>query len=334
MSTDMARPAASERLVRLMALPAWVGRHPGASIQEAAKHFDVDSEQLRQDILTLWMTGLPGMAGGDLVDFDYDALEEDGELYLTQGLGLDAPVRLSRHEAASLLLVLRVLCQSLRADRSIAAGLEQAQLTIQASLEEMGEFSCAGNPSPAAEPTVRNDDGAKVDRSAVIEQVRQALREHRELHLEYVSANDVRTSRDVEPLKLMGDGSHLTLRAWCHQAKAERDFRLDRVLGAQVLTGAVTHRLVARRRRPTADLRPLLELTLAPTGRWLVEEIPCESATELDDGRWHVVVRGRDEDWLVRLVLSAGRHVLAVRPDALRERAIAAAKAGMAAYAD
>ncbi|SPT54018.1 Proteasome accessory factor C [Actinomyces bovis] len=329
----MARPAGSERLVRLMALPAWVSAHPGVSLQEAARHFNVEAEQLRQDILTLWMTGLPGMAGGDLVDFDYDALEEDGELYLTQGLGLDAPVRLSRHEAASLLLALRVLQGVFANDHNTAAALAQTQVVIQAALE--------GHASPSSQATAAQPSAAASSHpkatlqqaaSNVIERVRQALREHRLLHLEYVSANDVHTSRDVEPLNLSGDGSHLTLKAWCHHAQAERDFRLDRVLSAQLLEGTVTHRLVNRRRKAAADQRPRMELTLAPTGRWLVEEIPCESATELEDGRWRVVVRGRDEYWLTRLVLSAGRHVLAVEPAALRQRAAAAAQAGLAAY--
>ena len=39
------------------------------------------------------------------------------------------------------------------------------------------------------------------------------------------------------------------------------------------------------------DQHPVAVLTLAPTGRWLVEEIPCESATEMDDGRWRVVLQ-------------------------------------------
>lgn len=330
----MARPSGPERLARLMALPAWVGAHPGATLAQAAQHFDVPPQQLHADLLTLWMTGLPGMAGGDLVDFDFAALEEDGELYLTQGLGLDLPVRLSRHEAASLLLVLGVLRQVLAADPQAAATLER---TRQALLEAMGEAPATQRQSlaPAGATGEAQASGPRhlgeVD-PAVLGAVRQALRRHRRLHLEYVSATDQRTSRQVDPLLLQGDGSHLTLSAWCHEAGAERSFRLDRVLEARVLEAPANHQAPARRRRPTADERPRAVLTLAPTGRWLVEEIPWVSATETDDGRWRVTVRGRDEEWLVRLVLSAGQHVLQVEPQALRQQAAQLAQAALRAY--
>ena len=336
----MARPSGPERLARLMALPAWVAAHPGATLAQAAQHFDVPPEQLHSDLDTLWMTGLPGMAGGDLVDFDFAALEEDDELYLTQGLGLERPVRLSRHEAASLLLVLSALRQGLAADPLTVKALER---TRDALLEVMGEPSAAGcQPKGLAVPGHTDQASApqylgEVD-PTVLGAVRQALCERRRLLLEYVSATDHRSSRQVDPLVLQGDGSHLTLSAWCHQAGAERSFRLDRVLEAQVLEAPATHQPPVRRRRAVADQHPVVDqhpvavLTLAPTGRWLVEEIPCESATEMDDGRWRVEVRGRDEEWLVRLVLSAGQHVLQVEPPPLQARAAQVAREALQAY--
>lgn len=330
----MARPSGPERLVRLMALPAWVGTHPGATLAQAAQHFDVPPQQLHADLLTLWMTGLPGMAGGDLVDFDFAALEEDGELYLTQGLGLDQPVRLSRHEAASLLLVLGALRQGLGADPQAAKALDRTRAAL---LEVMG-LEPEAVPQPQAPAGSAGSEQAPGPRHlgevdpAVLGAVRQALRQRRRLHLEYVSATDQRTSRQVDPLLLQGDGSHLTLSAWCHQAGAERSFRLDRVLEARVLEDPATHQPPSRRRKAAVDERPRAMLTLAPTGRWLVEEIPCESATEMDDGRWRVSVQGRDEEWLVRLVLSAGQHVLQVEPQALQARAAQVAQAAVAAY--
>ena len=37
----MARPSSTDRLVRLLALPAWVAEHDGATLTEAAAHFGV-----------------------------------------------------------------------------------------------------------------------------------------------------------------------------------------------------------------------------------------------------------------------------------------------------
>lgn len=324
----MARPSSSERLVRLLALPAWVDAHPGASLEQAGRHFGVSAEQLRQDVMTLWMTGLPGMAGGDLVDFDYQALEEDGELYLTQGLGLGSPVRLSRHEAVSLMLVLRVLRQVLGSEPGSVAAVDQ---TLAALRSAMGEHETG---QPAAVPE-GDQDGTQASCQSVSPQVlaavREAMRRHRRLHLDYVSANDLPSNREVDPLALDSDGTHLVLRAWCLQARAERSFRLDRVLGARVLEEPSTH-LRAPRRRPGEGSRPQATLTLAPTGRWLVEQIPYEQAQELSGGRWRVRVRGRDEQWLVRLMLSAGRHLEQVAPATTLEQARSAACQALRAY--
>ncbi len=332
----MARPSSSERLVRLLALPAWVDAHPGATLEQAGRHFGVSAEQLRQDVMTLWMTGLPGMAGGDLVDFDYQALEEDSELYLTQGLGLGSPVRLSHHEAVSLTLVLRVLRQVLASEPAGAAAVDQTLVALRSAM---------GEQVPGVEPASLSSDrdsGKGADHEGgqapvqtvsaeVLRAVREALTRHHRLHLDYVSANDRRSSRDVDPLALDSDGTHLVLRAWCLRAKSERSFRLDRVLGANVLEAPSTH-LRARRREPETEPRPEVTLSLAPTGRWLVEQIPYEQAHSLTGGRWQVQVRGRDEQWLVRLVLSAGRHLEQVSPSQVLDQARAAASQALRAY--
>ena len=104
----MGRPSSVDRLVRLLALPAWVAEHPGASFDEAAAHFGVGARTIERDVYTLWVSGLPGGLPDALVDFDADDFESR-RLRLTQPLGLDRPIRLSREEAVSLLLALRVL---------------------------------------------------------------------------------------------------------------------------------------------------------------------------------------------------------------------------------
>ena len=111
----MARPSSVDRLVRLLALPAWVAEHPGASFDEAAAHFGVGARTIERDVYTLWVSGLPGGLPDALVDFDAEEFESR-RLRLTRPLGLDRPIRLSREEAVSLLLALRVLIGLLDAD--------------------------------------------------------------------------------------------------------------------------------------------------------------------------------------------------------------------------
>ena len=125
----MARRTSTDRLVRLLALPAWVADNDGATFQEAAAHFGVTPEAIRADVETLWVSGLPGGMPEDLVDFSATAFEA-GRLSLAQPLGLDRPVRLSRQEAIALLLSLRVLGRVLAGDPASAAAVRGARTAL------------------------------------------------------------------------------------------------------------------------------------------------------------------------------------------------------------
>lgn len=344
---DMARRSSVDRLVRLLALPAWVADNDGATFQEAAAHFGVTPEVIRRDVETLWVSGLPGGMPGDLVDFSATAFEGE-RLSLTEPLGLDLPVRLSRQEAIALLLSLRVLGQVLAGDPASSAALQGAQAaltravsgdapgttmattaTTAAAEVHGGTASAARSTDPmapaATESTMSSDP-------LVLRTVRCALAEQLRLRLTYVSATDSRSVREVDPLGLTTDGAHLTLRAWCLKSRGERSFRLDRILDIACMDApATSHRRPRRRGEPEAPQQTAV-LTLAPGGRWLIEQLRCERVTEHPDGAMTVTVRGRDRPWLVSLVLSAGRHLVAVEPVDLAQEAAAAANRALARY--
>ena len=129
----MARVSASDQLTRLLALPAWVAEHPGVTVAEAAKHFGVTPAVIERDVNTLWVSGLPGGMHGDLVDFDAADFEA-GRLRLSEPLGLDRPVRLTRQEAISLLMALRVLADLLADDDASAPVIASTQQAVTALL--------------------------------------------------------------------------------------------------------------------------------------------------------------------------------------------------------
>lgn len=112
----MARPSAADRLLRLLALPAWVAARPGVTVREAAEHFEVSEETIIRDVEALWVSGPRDAMPDELVDFDALELEE-GRLRLTTSLGLDTPLRLTSQEALALQLSLRVLADLLQGTR-------------------------------------------------------------------------------------------------------------------------------------------------------------------------------------------------------------------------
>ncbi|KGF03769.1 MAG: WYL domain-containing protein [Actinomyces urogenitalis] len=320
----MARPSAADRLLRLLALPAWVAARPGVTVREAAEHFEVSEETIIRDVEALWVSGPRDAMPDELVDFDALELEE-GRLRLTTSLGLDTPLRLTSQEALALQLSLRVLADLLQGDPQAASQVERAEQTL-AGLLGHGRMEQAGGAQEAPQ---------------ALAVVRRALALRGRLRIVYVDAADRRSQREVDPAQLESDGSHLYLRAWCLSTRAERSFRLDRVLEAEVLdTPATAHRLArspraraAQRKREKANTdRPRATLHLDRRARWLTEQVPCESVTQEEDGTLTAVVLGRDEQWLVSLILSCGRDLLGVQPPGLAAQAARAARSALGAY--
>src|SRR5260370_37595959 len=91
------------------------------------------------------------------------------------------------------------------------------------------------------------------------------------------------------------------LEGWCRRAEAVRLFRLDRVLGIDVLEVAAEVPADAKPVdvdqgpfRPAAGaLNVLADLSLC--GRGVPDYYPCENATELGDGRLRAAARTPDD---------------------------------------
>ena len=64
----------------------------------------------------------------------------------------------------------------------------------------------------------------------------------------------------------------------------------------------------------------LVELELGPAARWFAEDYPCETVTELGDGRLRIGLRTPDTGWLRRRVLRLGEDARVVSPASLATR--------------
>jgi len=80
------------------------------------------------------------------------------------------------------------------------------------------------------------------------------------------------------------------------------------------------------------DQGPGVELAVLPQVDELAEQVPYLSQEETADGCLRVVVEGRDRAWLIGLVLSTGRHLVAVEPPDLAQEAAASAKQALTSY--
>ncbi len=310
-----------ERLTRLLALIAFLGENPGVPVADVAAHFAVSPEQVIADVNLLWVTGTPGYLPDDLIDFAADEYDRQ-VLTLTNPRGMDRPLRLGAHEALALLVALRPL-EAL----SRQGGIDDD--VLRSTQDKL--TAAAGEAARAAQAV----DVHVSDASAALAPARRAMEERRQLHLRYVSAADVVTERDVDPLELVWDGSQWYLRAWCHRVDGLRHFRLDRVLATEVLATPAVHAPEATGRPTEPDLAEddlLAELELAPRARWLAERVPVVDHVDLPDGGMQVRLRVADPAWLTNVILGLGPDVRAVAPPELAAAVAGRAADALAAY--
>ncbi|MEE6281051.1 helix-turn-helix transcriptional regulator [Georgenia sp. MJ170] len=316
----MADPT-DQRLTRLLALITYLGENPGVAVSDVAAHFAVSPAQVLSDVNLLWVAGTPGYLPDDLIDFAADELDND-VLTLTNPRGMDRPLRLATAEALALLVALRTL----------------TSLADHGSIDDEVLRSTTAKLTAAAGQAAVGAQAVEVeapDAAATLVPVRAAMADGRRLRLRYVSAADVVTERDVDPLELVWDGATWYLRAWCHRVTDERHFRTDRILAVDVLDVPAAHLPDAGGADSTPDLTEddlVVDLEIASRARWVAERFPVLGTTDLDDGGLRVRLRVADPAWLMNLVLGLGEDVRAIAPAELSRAVAERARDALTAY--
>jgi proteasome accessory factor C len=312
----------SARLQRLLALVPYVVSRKAVGLAETAAAFGVSERELVDDLNLLWCVELRSPDPYCPIDLSY----EGGEIVVSQAEQMDRPLRLAVDEASALLVALRMLGE-------IGTGGEGSALsrTIAKLEAAAGE---AGVPS--AQVAVQVD---KVAQQAVLTQLQDALARRRLVHLSYyVPGRDETTERDVDPMRLLVVEGRTYLEGWCRLAEAVRLFRLDRVLGLQVLHQPAEVPAEAEPKDVDQGLyRPApedlqVEIELAPLGRWVAEYYPCEDVADLGDGRLRVKLRTPDSRWVRRLALRLGENGRVIAPPDLATQVRTDAAAALAQY--
>jgi proteasome accessory factor C len=314
---------ASDRVLRLIGMVAYLDQQTGATVEDLAERFGVSTDQVLADVETLWLTGTPGYLPYDLIDFDAVSLEE-GVVRLTEARGMTRPLRLGAREAVALVAALRALAEDLgpALDDDRRAVLDSALAKVQA-------LTGAASAPLAVHLTLPGDRQVQATVSG-------ALARGRRLRLRYVNAADRTSVREVDPIRLVADDAGAYLLGWCLAAGAERLFRLDRVLSAEELDVTADEHAV----RPGAEVfspgdgGALVTVHLRSQARWIAESVPVQAVRNLADGSFEVDLRVVSATWLVHLLLGSAADVLEVRPAAIAEEVARTARAALRAYAE
>jgi proteasome accessory factor C len=308
---------------RLLSLVPYLREHDGAVLTEVAQAFGISESTLREDLNVLWMCGLPGLAPGDLIDIDMDAVEGEGVIHLSNADYLPRPLRLSADEALALVLGLRTL-------REIAGPGERE--AVDRALKKLG---AAGDLSVADQATVR----VTAAREGIQARVTDGLQRRKRLDLTYDVASRAETTRRmVDPLRVFVLEGYGYLEAWCYSAQALRTFRLDRIAAVEVTDVDVEAHDVELRDLTSGwfeRLRdsPLVTLELQPWAAWVAEYYPTETVSRTEDGRLVVALRVTDPAWLRGLLLRLCGGARALAPPGAGDSAAEAAQEALDQYA-
>ena len=316
----------TERLQRLLALVPYVVSRKVVGLAETAAAFGVSERELVDDLNLLWCVELRAPDPYCPIDLSY----EGGEIVVSQAESMGRPLRLTVDEASALLVALRMLAEMPGDGDQDRSALSRLIAKLEAAAGEAASVS-----AQVAVQVDLPDDGS--EKLAI--RIRAAIAAGRRLHLRYyVPGRDEATERDVDPMRLHMVEGRPYLEGWCWRAEAMRLFRLDRVLELEVLDVAA---------EPPAEAQPVdldeglfrpspqdvrVELELSAAGRWVAEYYPCESISDLADGRQRVVLRTPDTGWVRRLALQLGEDGRVISPPALVAEIHQSAAAAVANY--
>ena len=292
--------SALERTARALDLVPYLLEHQGISTTELAKVFGVSEKQINADLVLIHMCGLPGYTPLELIEMYY----EDGFVTVSDPQSLKKPRKMSRSEMTSLLVSLDLM-KSLRSDE-IAGEIAELQ-------DKLRQNMIFENPIVV----VQNSGNQEF-----LQVLEGAIAKSSAVKIVYLSGvKDERSEREVFPLSIYLSNGVNYLNAWCQTSKADRTFRLDRILSCEPLSGI---ELIEKFSGTKSEIETgLIRLKVAKAARNFVEENrTIVSQTEGSESEEEILVTLNpiDTEWLIRSVLGYGGLIEVVEPEALVEK--------------
>lgn len=284
-----ANQASGARLQRLLAMVPWIAAHDGPTLDEVRDRFGITATQLAADLEVVWLVGLPPYTPDALID----VVQEGDRVWIHYADVFATPQRLTPDQAVALLAAgASVLAlPGAEHDSALARGVTKLAAVLGVDAAQVLDI---------------NLGGAQVE---ILDVVRTAVRERRRVHLDYYSyGRDTRTERDVDPYLVHAADGSLYLLGYCHLARAERRFRLDRILAATLLDDQCEPSpdgVSVGVFQPDDD-DPRVVLRLASAAAWVAEAYPVEEVEPQADGSLLVTMAIAAEPWLERLLVNLG----------------------------
>lgn len=314
------RDSTLHQLRRVISILAWLRRHPDATLMSTADRFGMSVPQLREELVRVQESGLPGLLPGSLVDLTV----EGARVVLHDAQGIDRPLSLSHAEADVLGLNLEKLA-------SILADEERAD--TDAAAEHIRSLHRPSSPRGHTDGS--HGPGTTSPTATALALLREATASRRWVSFSYLSlSTDLRTVREIIPdqVDVVDGAGYLWGRSDDDDRAAEqKSFAVSRMDAVTILDRAAPDALPRQIDADdpfgfTTTTRDWAQLTLTEDAMWMLEYLPVWL---IDGTRVEIPDTGA---WLERFIAAYAPEITAVEPETVAGRVSGRCAAALAAY--
>lgn len=157
--------------------------------------------------------------------------------------------------------------------------------------------------------------------------LRECILKKRQVEFDYFGGSGKTERRSVHPWKLVYRGQAWYLLGWCNTRKAERYFKLSRMVKVEQTGRAANVMMNETRQTENAGSKPDKNPTLikikakvsAGKAFYLLDSFACSETKTMSNGSLNVTFTAPDTDWLVGNLLGYGADLKIISPNRIRD---------------
>ena len=217
---------------------------------------------------------------------------------------------------------------------------EEERLAVVSSVKALDSLSGGTTGEKLSRLAPNNTDGLEVDFSPwspegqgvrqLFGTLRECILKKRQVEFDYFGGNGKTEHRCVHPWKLVYRGQAWYLLGWCNTRKAERYFKLSRMVKVEQTGRAANVMLREAEHSENSGFKieqeiPLIKIKAkvsAEKAFYLLDSFACSETKTMSDGSLTVTFTAPDTDWLVGNLLGYGADLKIISPKRIRDEVI------------
>jgi len=267
--------------------------------RELAERFSVSTRTIYRDIDILSSAGVPV----------YTSKGKNGGVSLLEGYSLNNTF-ISDHESESLILALKTLQAT-------------KYPVIDIVLDKIGAVFKNANSADWVHIDF-TPWGSRPNENNKFNEVKKAILERKVISFDYINSEGIRSSRSIEPMKLIFKGQAWYLWGYCRARNDFRTFRISRIKNVNVTNEVFVKRksdeakVIGQSEKQTKLVN--LKLKFYPQAlHRLYDDFDDELIIKNADGTCKVSVTFPEDEWVYGYIMSFGCYVEVLEPEHIRE---------------